>query len=129
MKHADILIWYARKPSDTNPIKSNISSKTTRGKKNCTKRHHHRHHQRQPGEQHFPIELVRASLTFNNYFYLFLYLYITRIIIKNNTPHLKSPRGGGGGGLTSLRLTNPRPSFCFGSQTLSCLVLWKIPSS
>ena len=33
-----------------------------------------------------------ASLTFNNYFYLFLYLYITRITINNNTPHLKSPK-------------------------------------
>ena len=55
-----------------------------------------------------------ASLTFNNYFYLFLYLYITRITINNNAPHLKSPKnqnrrtalgrpaikitGGGGGG-------------------------------
>ena len=85
-----------KKPSDTDSIKSNISSKTSRGKKDSTKRHHHRHHQRQPGEQHFPIELVRASLTFNNYFYLFLYLYITRITINNNIPHLKSPRPGGG---------------------------------
>ena len=51
-----------------------------------------------------------ASLTFYNYFYVFLYLYITRITINNNTPHLKSPRnqnrraayeitGWGGGGL------------------------------
>ena len=33
-----------------------------------------------------------ASLTFNNYFYLFLYLYITWITINNNAPHLKSPK-------------------------------------
>ena len=28
-----------------------------------------------------------ASLTFNNYFYILLYLYITRITINKNTPH------------------------------------------
>ena len=33
-----------------------------------------------------------ASLTFNNYFYLFVYLYITRIPINNIAPHLKSPK-------------------------------------
>ena len=33
-----------------------------------------------------------ASLTFNNYFYLFLYLYRTWITINNNAPHLKSPK-------------------------------------
>ena len=40
----------------------------------------------------FPYRWSPASLTFNNYFYLFLYLYITRITINNNTPHLKSPK-------------------------------------
>ena len=40
----------------------------------------------------FPYRWSPASLTFNNYFYLFLYLYITRITIKNNAPHLKSPK-------------------------------------
>ena len=66
-----------------------------------------------------------ASLIFNNYFYLFLYLYITWITINNNAPHLKSPKnqnrraalgrpaikltGGGGGASTSLRSTNSRP--------------------
>ena len=62
----------------------------------------------------FPYRWSPASLTFNNYFYLFLYLYITWITINNNAPHLKSPknqnrraafgrpaikntRGGGGG--------------------------------
>ena len=39
----------------------------------------------------FPYTWSPASLTFNNYFYLFLYLYITRITINNNAPHLKSP--------------------------------------
>ena len=33
-----------------------------------------------------------ASQTFNNYFYLFLYLYITWITTNNNAPHLKSPK-------------------------------------
>ena len=44
----------------------------------------------------FPHRWSPASLTFNNYFYLVLYLYITRITenftINNNTPHLKSPK-------------------------------------
>ena len=38
----------------------------------------------------FPYRWSPASLTFNNHFYLFLYLYITRRTINNNTPHLKS---------------------------------------
>ena len=38
----------------------------------------------------FPNRWSPASLTFNNYFYLFLYLYITWITINNNAPHLKS---------------------------------------
>ena len=64
----------------------------------------------------FPYRWSPASLTFNNCFYLFLYLYITRITINNNAPHLKSPKNqnrrvalgrpamklGGGGGF------NPR---------------------
>ena len=65
--------------------------------------------------RNFPHGWSPASLTFNNYIYLFLYLYITRITINNNTPHLKSPKnqnrraalgrpamkllGRGGGGL------------------------------
>ena len=40
----------------------------------------------------FPYRWSPASLTFNNYFYLFLYLYITRITINYNTPHIKSPK-------------------------------------
>ena len=40
----------------------------------------------------FPYRWSSPSLTFNNYFYLFLYLYITRISISNITPHLKSQK-------------------------------------
>ena len=40
----------------------------------------------------FPYRWSPASLTFNNYFYLFLYLYITWITTNNNAPHLKSPK-------------------------------------
>ena len=40
----------------------------------------------------FPYRWSPASLTFNNYFYLFLYLYITWITINNNAPYLKSPK-------------------------------------
>ena len=64
---------------------------------------------------YFPYRWSPASLTFNIFFCLFLYLYITRITINNSTPHLKSLKsqnrraalgqpvikiaeGGGGGG-------------------------------
>ena len=40
----------------------------------------------------FPYSWSPANLPFNNYFYLFLYLYITRITINNNAPHLKLPK-------------------------------------
>ena len=40
----------------------------------------------------FPYRRPPASPTLNNYFYLFLYLYITQITINNNAPHLKSPK-------------------------------------
>ena len=46
------------KPSETDSIKFKISSKTPHGKKDRTKRHHHRHHKRQPGEQQFSIQVV-----------------------------------------------------------------------
>ena len=76
----------------------------------------------------FPYRWSLASLTFNNYFYLFLYLYITWITINNNAPHLKSPKNQNrraalgrpaikitGGLELDLWSTNPRPWFCLGS--------------
>ena len=39
---------------------------------------------------YFPYRWSPASLAINICFYLFLYLYITRITINNGTPHLKS---------------------------------------
>ena len=75
----------------------------------------------------FPYKWSPASPTFNNYFYLFLYLYITWITINNNAPHLKSPKNQNRraalgrpaikllGAWTSLWSTNPRPCFCLGS--------------
>ena len=107
------------KPSETDSIKSKITSKTSRGKKDSTKRHHHRHQIDSQVNSNFPYRWSPARLIFNNYFYIFLYLYITRPtinIININTPHLKSPKqksrlgtasneitgeggGGGGGGL------------------------------
>ena len=96
------------------------------GKRTAQKWHHHRHRHRQPGEQQFPIQMVTGySNSFTTFFYLFLYLYITRIIINNNTPHLKSPKNQNRraalgrpamkllGAWTSLRSTNPRLWFCF----------------
>ena len=49
------------KPSETDSVKFKISSKTPRGKKDITKRHHHRHHKRQPGEQQFPMHVVTGK--------------------------------------------------------------------
>ena len=82
----------SRRKSETDSIKSQISSKTSHGKKDSTKRRHQRHHHRQPGKQLFPIQVVTGCLTFNIYFYLFLYLHIIRLTINNGTPHLKSPK-------------------------------------
>ena len=83
----------------------------------------------------FPYRWSPASLTFNNYVYLFLYLYITRITINNNAPHLKSPKnqnrraalGRPATKITGgLQLVCGRPTLALRSalvpQTLSCLV-------
>ena len=40
----------------------------------------------------FPNKWSPASLTFNNYFYLFPHLHTTRTTTNNNAPHLKSPK-------------------------------------
>ena len=83
-------------------------------------------------KSNFPYRWSPASLTFNNYFYLFSYLYITRITINNNAPHLKITKepkqksrigaasneitgwvGGGGGGVgggASTSCGRPIPS-------------------
>ena len=81
----------------------------------------------------FPYRWSPASLTFNNYFYLFLYLYITRI--NNNAPHLKSPKNQNRRaalGRPAIKITEGlqlvcgRPTLALSSalvpQTLSCLV-------
>ena len=76
---------YLGKPSKADSIKSKISSKTSRAKKG----------QQQKdtiidiisdsqANSNFPYRLLPANLTFNNYFYLFLYLYITRITIARH---------------------------------------------
>ena len=83
----------------------------------------------------FPYRWSPASLTFNNYFYLFIYLYITRITINNNAPHLKSSKnqnrraalGRPAINITGgLQLVCGRPTLALSStlvpQTLSCLV-------
>ena len=41
-----------------NLLKSQISSKTSRAKKDSTERRHQRHHKRPPGEQLFTIQVV-----------------------------------------------------------------------
>ena len=83
----------------------------------------------------FPNRWSPASLTFNNYFYLFLYLYITRITTNNNAPHLKSPKNQSRRaalGRPAIKITGGlqlvfgRPTLALSSalvsQTPSCLV-------
>ena len=83
----------------------------------------------------FPYRWSPASLTFNNYFCLFLYLYITWITINNNAPHLKSPKNQNRRAalgrpaikiIGGLQLVCGRPTLALSSalvpQTLSCLV-------
>ena len=83
----------------------------------------------------FPYRWSPASLTFNNYFYLFLYLYITWIAINNNAPHPKSPKNQNRRaalGRPAIKITGGlelvcgRPTLALSSalvpQTLSCLV-------
>ena len=77
---------------------------------------------------YFPYRSSPASPTINTHFYLFLYLYITRITLNYGTPHLKTLKSQNRkaalgrpaikllGALTSLRSTNPRPWFCLGSS-------------
>ena len=83
----------------------------------------------------FPYRWSPASLTFNNYFYLFLYSYITWITINNNAPHLKSPKNQNRRaalGRPAIKITGGlqlvcgRPTLALSSalvpQTFSCLV-------
>ena len=83
----------------------------------------------------FPYRWSPASLTFNNYFYLFSYLYIMRITINNNAPYLKSPKNQNRRaalGRPAIKITGGlqlvcgRPTLALSSalvpQTLSCLV-------
>ena len=60
----NISIAVGMENSETDSIKSEISSKTPRVKKDSTKRRHQRHHKRQPGEQQFPIQVVTGYCNF-----------------------------------------------------------------
>ena len=71
-------------------IKSQISFQTPRGKKDSTKDATKDTTNDSQVNSYFPYRWSPASLTINIYFYLFLYLYPTRIMITNGTPHLKS---------------------------------------
>ena len=83
----------------------------------------------------FPNRWSPASQTFNNYFYLFLYLYITWITTNYNAPHLKSPKNQNRRaalGWPAIKITGGlqlvcgQPTLALSSalvpQTLSCLV-------
>ena len=128
------------KHSETDSIKSQISSKTSRGKRTAQGESPKDITSDSQVNSYFPYMWSPASLTINISFYLILYLYITRITINNGTTHLKSPknrnrraamgrpavkfRGGGGGG--GLQLVCGRPTLALSSilfpQTLSCSV-------
>ena len=56
-------------PLETDSVKSQISSRTSGGKKDITKRRHQRHHMRQLGEKLFPIQVVTGL---SNKYHLFL---------------------------------------------------------
>ena len=69
---------YEGKPSETDSIKFKISSKASRGKKGQHKKDTIIDITRDSKvNSNFPNRWSPASLTFNNCFYLFLYLYIT----------------------------------------------------
>ena len=52
---------YVGKHSEADSIMSQISSKTSRGEKDSTKRRHQIHHQQLQGEQLFPIQVVTGE--------------------------------------------------------------------
>ena len=82
-----------RKTSETDSIKSQISSKTSRGKQDSKKKGTINDITSDSQvNSYFTDRWSSACLTFNIYFYLFPYLYITRITINNDAPHLKSPK-------------------------------------
>ena len=72
-----------------------------------------------------PYRWSPPSLTFKNCFYLFLCLYITRITINNNAPHLNSPKNQNRraafgrpamkllGGLNQFSVDQPSPFILF----------------
>ena len=76
--------------SGTDSIQSQISSKTSRGKKDTAKQDTTKYITSDSQvNSHFPYRRSPASLTLNNYFTYFLFLCLTRITKHNHTPHLK----------------------------------------
>ena len=118
-------IIYEGNPSETDSIKYQISTKTSRGKGTGKKKKKKNAIKDITNDSqvnsYFPYSWSPASLTINIYFYLFSYLYITRTTINNVTPHLKSLKSQNRrvalgrpaikllGASTYLRSTNPRP--------------------
>ena len=123
------------KSSETDSIKFKISSKTSRGKKDSTKDTIIDTTSDSQVNSNLPNRWSQASPTFNNYFYLILYLYITWITTNNNAPHLKSPKNQNRRaalGRPAIKITGGlqlvcgRPTLALSSalvpQTHSCLV-------
>ena len=126
------------KPSETDSIKSQISSE----KKTAQKDNIIDITSDSQVNSNFPYRWSSASLTFNIYFYLFLYLYIMRITINNNTPHLKSPKNQNGratlgrpamkllGGFNKFAVDQPSPLvLLWVLRHFIVWLAWKIPSS
>ena len=130
-----IRIRVGRKTLRSCSVNSQISSKTSRGKKDNIKRHYHRHHQRQPGEQHFPYRWSTTSLTFTIHFpYFYIYIYNENNHTPQNAtskitkePKQKSRLGTASNEITwGHQLVYGRLTLAFSSalvpQTLSCKV-------
>ena len=123
-------------------VKSQISFKTPVGKRTA---HKYAIKDKTCDSQvysYLPYRWSPANLTFNICFYLFLYLYITRIMVINGTPHQKSPKNQNRKatlGRPSIKLLGVFNKFVVDQPSpfvLSCfhrhLVVqfaWKIPSS
>ena len=54
------ILFISRKenPQKLTQLSSRSHPRHLVGKRTAQKRHHHRHHKRQPGEQQFPIQVV-----------------------------------------------------------------------
>ena len=115
------------KPSKTDSIKFQISSRTSRGNRDSKKKDAIKDTISDSQlDSYFPYRWSSDSLTFNIYFYLFLYLYIRKKTINNGTPHLKSLKNQNRRaalGRPAIKLLRRLKLVC-GRPTLPLVLLW-----